>query len=394
MSAATAAVESSDIEVAGNRLRLFAESPDMIRALVADVRTAERRVWIETYTIAADATVETLLAALKERAAAGVDCRLMYDAVGSIGAPAAMFDDLRRAGVQVHGFRTLGSVLFRSKFFRLFNRRNHRKLAVIDDRCAYFGGMNLVDQSGPAPLRSRKAEPETTGRPWRDLHVRVAGAKQAYVAEAMADLWARAHDLPQPRLKLWPLHELFEESGDDILFFDSRPMLRYRKPAKVMSKLLKYARSKIVVAMAYFLPLRSILRQLFAARKRGVDVEIIVPGISDVPAVQWAARHLYKILLHRGIRIYEREDQMLHSKAMVVDGRTSVVGSCNFDPRSLLINLEFFGVIRSAEFADALERICVYERAHSRAITMREHESVAWWRRQLHRFAWWWRHWL
>ncbi len=79
---------------------------------------------------------------------------------------------------------------------------------------------------------------------------------------------------------------------------------------------------------------------------------------------------------------------------VVVDARTSVVGSCNFDPRSLRINLEFFGVIRSSAFAAALEQVCVYERAHSRPIDMHQHENTPWYRRWLHRLAWWFRHWL
>ncbi len=382
------------IDVAGNRLRLFAESPEMIAALTADIRSAQRRVWIETYTIAADDTVAGLIEALKERAAAGVECRLLYDSVGSISTPTSFFDDLSQAGILVHGYHSLSSMFWQSEFFSRFNRRNHRKLAVIDDEIGYFGGMNLVDQSGPPILRNDKVEPERTGRPWRDVHVRLVGLGQAEIAAAMNDLWLRVLDQPRPPLKLWPINELFSGNGDGVFFFDSRPTHALRRPDKVMASILKRAHEKIVVAMAYFVPLTVILRQLLKARKRGVDVELILPGVSDVPAVQWAARHLYRSLLKRGIRIYEREDQMLHSKAMVVDGRTSVVGSCNFDPRSLRINLEFFGVVRSEAFAAALEQVCVYEKAHSLPIDMHQHDKTPWYQRWLQQLAWWCRHWL
>ena len=83
-----------------------------------------------------------------------------------------------------------------------------------------------------------------------------------------------------------------------------------------------------------------------------------------------------------------------NAKAMVVDGRTSVVGSCNFDPRSLRINLEFFGVIRSQAFAAVLEQVCVYEKAHSLPIDMRQYDNTPWYRRWLQQLAWWFRHWL
>jgi cardiolipin synthase len=391
---APAATDKPEIEVAGNQLRIFTESPEMIAALVADVRTARRRVWIETYTISDDTTVRELVAALKQKAAEGVECRLLYDSVGSVGTSNAFFKELEAAGILVHGYHSLSDAFWRNRFFRRFNRRNHRKLAVIDDHIGYFGGMNLVDQSGPPGLHSSKADPERTGKAWRDVHVRVDGPKSAEIASAMNDLWMRVLRKPRPRLKLWPVRQMLTDTADGIYFFDSRPTHKYRRPDKVIAHLLRRAHEKIVVAMAYFLPLRVILRQLFKARRRGVDVELILPGISDVPAVQWAARYMYRMLLKRGIRIYEREDRMLHSKAMVVDGRLSVVGSCNFDPRSLRINLEFFGVVRSEAFAQALEQVCVYERSHSQAIEMRHHEETPWYKRTLHRMAWWFRHWL
>ncbi|MGC3966022.1 MAG: phospholipase D-like domain-containing protein [Pirellulales bacterium] len=162
---AAPATESPEIEVAGHQLRIYTESPEMIAVLVADVRAARKRVWIETYTIADDPTVRELVAALKQKASEGVECRLLYDSVGSIGTSNAFFDELRAAGILVHGYHSLSDAFWRNRFFRRFNRRNHRKLAVIDDRIGYFGGMNLVDQSGPPVLHSSKADPGRTGKP-------------------------------------------------------------------------------------------------------------------------------------------------------------------------------------------------------------------------------------
>src|SRR5690606_19696249 len=122
--------------------------------------------------------------------------------------------------------------------------------------------------------------------------------------------------------------------------------------------LMKLARQEITVSMAYFLPIGRVLRALIKARRRGVRVRVIVPGQSDVRLVQWATRHFYGALLRRGIEIYERRDCMLHSKAMVIDGMWSVIGSCNLDARSLRINLEFFAVIRSESLATVLLQIC------------------------------------
>ena len=148
---------------------------------------------------------------------------------------------------------------------------------------------------------------------------------------------------------------------DSIFFFDSRPSLKNRRPHRVLVPLLKQARREIIVSMAYFIPVGRVLRELIRARRRGVRVKVIVPQQSDVKIVEWATRHFYEYLLKRGIHIYERCDRMLHSKAMVIDGRWSVVGSCNLDPRSLRMNLEFLAVIHSPQMAAALKRVCYEE---------------------------------
>jgi cardiolipin synthase len=135
-------------------------------------------------------------------------------------------------------------------------------------------------------------------------------------------------------------------------------------------------------------------RALVKARRRGVRVSVILPGQSDVRLVQWASRHVYEYFLKRGIRIYERHDRMLHSKAMVIDGRWSVIGSCNLDARSLRLNLEFLGVIHSAELAGELTAICREEMLASRRVTAADCRGRSWLSRQLHLLAWKVRKWL
>jgi len=387
----TRAVNVVEVDVAGNRLQLFVELPPMVAALVADIRTATERVWIESYIIADDPAGRAIAEALCERAAAGVECRVMYDAVGSLRTPTKFFTDLEAGGVKVHPYHKASALWWKYGFFRMFNRRNHRKLIVVDDRIAYFGGMNLIDASGP-PIVADKSNRPPEGLGWRDVHVRLAGPKTSEVAAAMEDLWLRVNDQPLKEKHHWPVVPLSECRSDDIFFFDSRPSLHYRRPSRVLKTLLDGSRERITLLMAYFIPVGKILKALLHARKRGVAVQVIVPGVSDVPMVQWASRYLYDKLLKRGFEIYEREDRMLHSKAMVVDNCFSVIGSCNLDPRSLRINLEFLAVIRSGKLAAELEKICRYEREHSRKIELDAHRKSSWWQRLLHRFAWYFRH--
>lgn len=123
-------------------------------------------------------------------------------------------------------------------------------------------------------------------------------------------------------------------------------------------------------------------------------VQVIVPGQSDVPLVQWAAQHVYSQLLRHGVRIFERKGYMLHSKVMVVDHEWTLAGSCNLDPRSLHLNLEFLAVLHSLPTTAAMERICAHEIRHSREVRLEDCQRRRWWQRLRDRLAWGVRWWL
>jgi cardiolipin synthase len=260
--------------------------------------------------------------------------------------------------------------------------------------------MNLVDQSGIHTVEEAKARSLPASAGWRDVHIRLMGSRQQEVADAFARLWRRS---PQGRLPLgprrrrwprWPIRRMLSEQGDGFYFFDCRPQLRHRRPTRVLVPLLRQSRRSITLSMAYFIPQGSVLRELLRASRRGVTVRVILPGDSDVKSVQWASRYFYDKLLRRGIRIYERKAQMLHSKVMVIDDEWSLIGSCNLDPRSLWINLEFFAVFRSRAMAGAVRRICRFEMRNSRRVTLDDCLGRPWWQRLLDRLAWSMRRWL
>jgi cardiolipin synthase len=386
--------ELAALVVAGQQLTIFEESGPLIDAMVDDIRRAQRRVWLESYIIAADAAGKAVAEALKERAAAGVDCRVIYDAVGSSSTPSAFFRDLAAAGVHVHAFHTLWESLWHFRSLDVFNRRDHRKVLVIDDRVAYFGGMNIVDQSGITTVEQAQARNLPASAGWRDVHVRLEGPLQRQLAEAFRRLWQRIHLHRRPRRVRWAVREMLATRGESIHFFDSRPWFKYHQPRRVFSPLIRGARHTITLSMAYFIPDGRVLRDLLRAAKRGVKVRVIIPGNSDVPAVHWATRYLYARLLKRGIRLYERKDQMLHSKVLVIDGVWTVLGSCNLDPRSLQINLELIAAIHSRAMASAMNRIARYELRNSRRVTIADVHNRSWRQRLLDWLAWSFRRWL
>jgi|GEM_PF-251805 len=383
-----------EFDVAGNRIRLYVDTHSYVGSLVDDIKKATKRVWIESYIFAADELGKAVGEALKERAAAGVDCRVIYDAVGCYSTPAAFFADLQAAGVQVAAYRPLPSIWMRFKYFERFNRRDHRKMAVCDDQVAYFGGMNIVDQRHPTDSKPSKVSSLISSSGWRDVQARMEGPQQGEVAAAFDDLWKRIHRLPRSHRRRWPLRQVWSDRKDGIYFFDSRPNRRYRRPSKVLTPLIRDAKTKITLAMAYFIPYGSVLRELVRARRRGVRVRVIVPAHSDVRLVEWASRHMYERLIRMGIRIYERQDRMLHSKVMTIDDHWTVIGSCNIDPRSFLLNLEFMAVIRSAEAAAAVEAICRDELQSSKLVKYGHAKRLSCVSKWLNRFAWYFRRWL
>lgn len=382
------------VQVGGNRLVLFDTSMPLIAAMERDIRAARERVWLESYIIADDEAGRRIAEALKERARAGLDVRVMYDAIGSFSTPARYFEDLRAAGVKVHAYMTLREAWRRAPLrefwsvLRLMNRRNHRKLAIIDDRLAYFGGMNIVDQR---PLKTvedtrRRGLPSSAG--CRDVHVRADGPVQAEAAAAFDRLWRRVHG---ERVRRWPrvsIRPQLANPDESIVCYDLRPAIRDSRAARVFIPLIRQARRQITISMAYFVPMRGLVHELRRAHRRGVTVRIIVPGNSDVWAVQCASRHFYHHLLDHGIRIFERKDLMLHSKVMVVDDQWTVVGSCNLDPRSFRLNLEFLAVVRSRAMAAAVGRIIRYDLRHSRKVRLAGCRRRRWWQRLIDRLAW------
>jgi cardiolipin synthase A/B len=380
------------LTVAGHELTIFVESPPLFEAVLADMERAQKRLWVETYIFVDDTTGKRVAEVLKTKAKAGLDVRVMYDAVGSFATPNAFFLDLQRAGVKIHAFHSVGEAFARFAPLRLLNRRNHRKLIIVDDEVGYFGGMNIVDQSGERPGLPRRKLPFSAG--WRDVHLRLRGPQQAEMAESFERSWTQSTGgkvtaKPRPYRK-----GKLRTNGESIQFFDSGPGRRNTRAARVFMELFTKARQRILVSMAYFLPIGRVLGRLLQARRKGVRVRVVVPASSDVPIVQRACRHLCNLLVKRGFMVYERQRQMLHSKAMVIDDEWSVVGSCNLDPRSLWINSEFLAVIHSRRFAHALTKIIRYEISHSDRLTHRDVKATGWWQRSIDRMAWSLRWWL
>lgn len=360
---------------------MYTEPMDLMHAMLEDFAGARSRIWLEDFIYRDDAVAGEIADVLGRQAAAGVDVRVIYDSAGGLLTRAGYFDRLREHGVKVFAFHSPWRLLPKLHFRRL-DIRTHRRLTVVDDAIGYFGGMNIGDFGGPGSKRPRRSERSAVEAGWPDVHLRISGGPPTEFAGAFQRLWHKSNGESSGEDSPWQLDSFLSRGDEDgIDYFDSDPRGLGRSPEEVLVPLIQSARRSITMLIAYFIPQGAVLEALYAAAARGVRVRVAVPADSDVKVVQFAARHMYADLIRGGIEVFERQARMLHAKAVIVDSRCCMVGSCNIDPRSLWINLEFFAVLRSRELGEALERFAEQQFAESEQITLEKATQRPWWQR-------------
>jgi cardiolipin synthase len=332
----------------GNRIDLLASAQRYFPRLHAAIAGATRSIWLETYILADDATGRALVEALRAAAGRGVEVRVLVDGFGS-------GEFARRLAVRFPQFGAQLRIYRPERWWRperrLF-RRLHRKIAVVDDRIAFVGGINVDD----SPVRD-----ELTGEPIGprlDFAVECEGPIVAGIAFAMRRLWwgvavAGLTDIaePPPR-RVAPAAPLAGGVRAAIILRDN---LRHRRSIEhSYLAAVRAAREQILIACAYFQPGQRFRRALVAAARRGVRVTLLLQGRVEYRLQHYAQRALYGQLLAAGMEIHEYRRSYLHAKVAVIDGDWATVGSSNIDPLSLLLAREANVVVRDRAFCDQL----------------------------------------
>lgn len=331
--------------VPGNRLRLLQSGTEFFPALIAAIDSAQVDVHLETYIFNIDPSANAVRDALMRAARRGVRVRLLIDGVGSRELPAAWRDELTAAGVSLLAYRPLAGRGWRSNPRSL--RRLHRKLAVIDARIAFVGGMNLIDDF----------EPVRFDVPRLDFSVEIQGPLLVDIYQSARRLWRLvALTQMQPDSSKVLVEPAWPTDGTMRAAFVVRDNFAHRRDIeRGYLTALALAREEIIIANAYFLPGRRFRKLLRKAVARGVRVHLLVQGHTDHPFFQAAARALYRDFLADGVRIVEYQASELHAKVAVVDGHWATVGSSNIDPFSLLLAREANIVVDNAAFANTLQ---------------------------------------
>jgi len=312
----------------GNQVRLITTGEDMYAELTRQIREAKHSIHITTFILGHDETGKKLVRLLAARAREGVKVRLLLDAVGCVFTSRRFVQPIRDAGGEVARFLPVIHISFRSTA----NLRNHRKIAIFDQHTALVGGHNLArEYMGPTPWRKR----------WRDFSALISGPGAALLNEVFLADWAFASNQSLDKLREENMPDARKTEGTSSLqVVVSGPDVTGDPLYEGIISMIQEAHSSIWIITPYFIPDEVLFRSLMVKARAGVEVMLIVPARSNHPVTDYARRHYVRELRKAGATVMQFGPGMMHSKGIIVDDRMAMLGSANFDLRSLFVNFE------------------------------------------------------
>jgi len=357
-----------------NRVELLPHGVTFFKTLFAALRSAEQTICSEYYLIRNDDAGRLFADELVSAANRGVRVFLVYDYIGCLDTPSSYFKKLSHAGVKLLPFNIPS---FR-RGIGWFDRRDHRKMTLIDGKVAFLGGFNIGDEYAdtmPQPDR------------FRDAGFSVEGSAVHELVSIFSDIWEMESG-KAPILNTEKKESHATTPGyATVSFISGGPHQRgsYIRSAFLFN--IASAADELLIANPYFVPGPRIIRALLRAARRGVEVRMLMPARSDVPLVQLVGRSMYTVLLRGGVKIYEMQTAILHAKVMVVDQERTVIGSANLDQRSFHRNFEINGIIDSSAFGGQIRSMLEDDLNNAEPVLLVDHESRGIAMRLLERFA-------
>lgn len=347
----------------GNRIETLLNGDEIFPAMLAGIRSANQSITFETYIYWSGEIGKEFADALSERARAGVEVSVLVDWVGAAKMDSERLAEMEQAGVQIEKYRPLS-------WYSLarMSHRTHRKLLVIDGTVAFTGGVGIAD------MWSGHAE---DAEHWRDTHFKLTGPAVAQMQAAFLDNWLKVRPGLLHGDKYFPP---LSETGQARAQVFKSSFGDGSESTRLMYLLsIACAEKYLLLSSSYFVPDDMAVEAFVEARKRGVRVEIILPGEHmDSKIVQRASRARWGKLLEAGVELYEYEPTMFHVKVLVVDGLWTSVGSTNFDSRSFSLNDEANLNVLDPEFAAEQERVFAEDKRHARRVTLEDWNNRGW----------------
>jgi cardiolipin synthase len=344
----------------GNRATLLVDGAQTFDAIHDAIDAASEYVLVQFYILRDDATGRAFRQRLTDAAARGVRVHLLYDEIGCKDLRDSSLEPLRRAGCAVSGFRTTRG---RGNRFQI-NFRNHRKLVICDGTCALLGGLNVGDEY-------MGLDPDLGA--YRDTHVRIEGPAVMAAQLAWIEDWHWA-TRSVPAVRWEPARHL---EGDRMLMLPSGPADRFETCLLAFSHVIHSARQRIWIASPYFVPDEGTIAALQLAALRGVDVRIMIPGVSDSRLVKMSMLTYLPDIIPAGIRVYRYTSGFMHHKVILSDG-IACVGTANFDNRSFRINFEITAMVDGGQFAEDVRQMLARDFEHCQGVPESDYLRKPW----------------
>ena len=349
--------------VAGNKVTLLYDGPQTMAAMMQAISAAKDHINLETYIFDQDELGIRFADLLIARQLAGVQVNVIYDSIGTMGTPQAFFDKMRDAGIHLLAFNPVNPLKLLGPWQP--NNRDHRKILIVDGRVAFTGGVNISGNYANSSLfRSKARHSVKVG--WRDTHIKIEGPAVAALQWIFLDNWASQNSPDLPDSNFFPP---LKEVGDKLIRVLASEPDGDHEIYKAYVLAIQEAKTSVHITSAYFVPDAQILQALSDAARRGVDVKIILPGVTDSGLVFHAAQSFYSEMLASGIKLYELQIAVLHAKTAVIDKLWATVGSTNIDTRSFLHNYEINVVVFGDEFGNAMENTFLEDLRYSVEVT-------------------------
>lgn len=367
-------------------VRIFHSGDEYYESLIQDIRQAQRSITIESYIFAYDRLTERILEELAHARERGCTVKIVVDGFGSYYYIPQLDRVCRQYGIEFRVFHPfpypllLARQLFAryslnaSLLMKRMNRRTHRKITIIDEKRVYLGSFNFTQEHCQSLVGTRA---------WRDTGVCVEGPPVRRLVLAFHISYLRTYI--RSMLSWVNRWRLRADPDSGLLRLNTTQKMR-RDLYRDLLRRLSHAQKRLYITTAYFLPRRSLLRALLKAARRGVDVQILIPGKSDVPVVKWAAFNIVRFLLEKRVPIFEYQKTILHAKTMVIDDEV-FIGSFNLNHRSILHDLEVEVILRDPNSLQNMLQQWQTDISNSRLVSAKDFAAPSWFARILYNIA-------
>ncbi|MHA7965766.1 cardiolipin synthase [Paenibacillus sp. CAU 1782] len=315
-----------------NKTRILTDGEETYKTMLEEMAKAKHHIHLDYYTIRSDATGQLFMELLIRKAKQGIMVKLIYDGIGSMKLKRAFLESMEAGGCRTACFAPLRQSLAK----RRLNFRNHRKIVVIDGIKGFLGGINIGDEYiGMDPKLGY----------WRDTHLKIEGDGVGELQKLFMEDWVAAtgEQLNGQSPHYFPGHQIADH--EKLLIVSSEPGVTERKMVEILQAIMSAAAKRIYASTPYFIPDPIIASELASAARSGVEVKLILPGISDSKLVLLATMSHVQDMLDAGVNIYRYRKGFIHAKVLIVDNTVASVGSANLDQRSLYSNYELLALL-------------------------------------------------